>query len=102
VIFLGILAFGMGIGWLAQVILGRDSGRTDWVLALVAGLAGALIGGLLASLLSGDGLKLHASGFIGTIGGAILITAIWQYFQRKRLAEQRAAVRKTRRSGHHH
>jgi uncharacterized membrane protein YeaQ/YmgE (transglycosylase-associated protein family) len=102
VIFLGILAFGMGIGWLAQVILGRDSGRTDWVMALVAGLAGSLLGGLLASLISGDGLKLRASGFVGTICGAIVITAVWQYFQRKRSAEQRAAARKTRRSGRHH
>ena len=101
-IFLGILAFGMGIGWLAQLILGRDGRRTDWVMALVAGLAGSLLGGLVASLVSGDGIKLHASGFIGTISGAIVITAVWQYFQRKRLAEQRAAAHKARRSGRHH
>ncbi|HSS08531.1 MAG TPA: hypothetical protein VLL25_01515 [Acidimicrobiales bacterium] len=63
-IFLGILVFGMGIGWLAQLILGRDGRRIDWVMALVAGLAGSLVGGLVASLIAGDGIKLRASGFI--------------------------------------
>jgi uncharacterized membrane protein YeaQ/YmgE (transglycosylase-associated protein family) len=102
VIFLGILVFGMGIGWLAQLILGRDGRRIDWVMALVAGLAGSLVGGLVASLIAGDGIKLRASGFIGTICGALAITALWQYFTNKRLAEQRAAAKKAKRSGRHH
>jgi uncharacterized membrane protein YeaQ/YmgE (transglycosylase-associated protein family) len=102
VIILGILAFGMGIGWLAQLILGRESRRTDWVMALVAGLAGSFLGGLVANLISGDGLKFHASGLIGTLGGALVITAVWEYFQRKRLSEQQAEARNARRSGRHH
>jgi len=102
VIILGILAFGMGIGWLAQLILGRESRRTDWVMALVAGLAGSLLGGVVANLISGDGLKFHLSGFIGTLGGALVITAVWEYFQRKRLSEQQAEARNARRSGRHH
>jgi uncharacterized membrane protein YeaQ/YmgE (transglycosylase-associated protein family) len=101
VIILGILVFGLAIGWLAQLILGRDSSGIDWAMALVAGLAGSFLGGLVLSLISGDGLKLKASGFIGTIGGALIITAVWQYFRRKRLAEQRAAALKSKRSGRH-
>jgi uncharacterized membrane protein YeaQ/YmgE (transglycosylase-associated protein family) len=102
VIFLAILVFGMGIGWLAQLIVGRDAHRIDWALALVAGLAGSLIVGLLASLIAGDGIKLRASGVIGSLCGALAITALWQYLTNKRLAEQRAAAKKAKRSGRHH
>ena len=34
------------------------------------------MGGLLASLIAGDGVKLRASGIIGTIVGAIIVLAI--------------------------
>jgi uncharacterized membrane protein YeaQ/YmgE (transglycosylase-associated protein family) len=102
VIFLAILGFGMATGWLAQLIVGRDGQRVDWVMALVAGLAGSLIGGLVASLIAGDGIKLRASGFIGTIGGAIVVTAVWQSIRTKRRTEQRAAAQKAKRSGRHH
>ena len=77
-LILGLILFGMLIGALAQLILGRDRGRIDWTLAIVAGLVGSFVGGLLASLLSGDGLELRASGIIGSIVGAIVVTAIWR------------------------
>jgi uncharacterized membrane protein YeaQ/YmgE (transglycosylase-associated protein family) len=35
------------------------------------------VGGLLASLIAGDGIDLRASGIIGTIVGAIIVLAIW-------------------------
>ena len=56
-LILAILAFGMGIGWLAQLVLGRGGRQTDWAMALIAGLAGSFVGGLLVSLLAGDGLR---------------------------------------------
>ena len=77
-LILAILAFGMGIGWLAQLVLGKGGRQTDWAMALVAGLVGSFVGGLLVSLLAGDGLKIRPSGIIGSFVGALIITAIWQ------------------------
>ncbi|KQS98638.1 GlsB/YeaQ/YmgE family stress response membrane protein [Cellulomonas sp. Leaf395] len=78
-LILGLILFGMLIGALAQLILGRNRGRIDWTMAIIAGLVGSFVGGLLASLLTGHGLELHASGIIGSIVGAIIVTAIWRY-----------------------
>ena len=48
-------------------------------MAIIAGLVGSFVGGLLASLLTGDGLELRPSGIIGSIVGAIIVTAIWRF-----------------------
>ena len=101
-LILGILLFGFIVGWLAQFILGRSAGTTDWTMALVAGLGGSFVGGLLASLIAGDGLALKPSGIIGSIVGALIITAIWQWYATKKLQEARAAEKKAARTGRHH
>jgi uncharacterized membrane protein YeaQ/YmgE (transglycosylase-associated protein family) len=75
VLILAIIVLGMAAGWVAQLILGRGSG--NWGEALLAGLIGSFVGGLLGSLLAGDGLRLRPSGIIGTIVGAIIVLAIW-------------------------
>ena len=77
-LILGLILFGMLIGALAQLILGRDGKRIDWTMAIIAGLVGSFVGGLLASLLAGDGIEIHPSGIIGSIVGAIVVTAIWR------------------------
>lgn len=77
-LILGLILFGMLIGALAQLILGKDRKGIDWTMAIVAGLVGSFVGGLLASLLSGDGLELRPSGIIGSIVGALIVTAIWR------------------------
>ena len=76
VLILGIIGFGMLVGWLAQIVLGMGSkpdGRT-----LIAGLAGSFVGGLLASLIAGDGLELQPSGLIGSFVGAVVVLAVWR------------------------
>jgi uncharacterized membrane protein YeaQ/YmgE (transglycosylase-associated protein family) len=73
-LILFIIVLGMAAGWVAQLILGRS---TNWGEALVAGLIGSFVGGLLGSLLAGDGLEIRASGLIGSIAGAVLVLAIW-------------------------
>ena len=78
-LILGLILFGMLIGALAQLILGRKRGRIDWTMAIIAGLVGSFVGGLLASLINGDGLELRPSGIIGSIVGAIIVTAIWRF-----------------------
>ena len=78
-LILGLILFGMLVGAAAQLILGKGSKGIDWTMAIIAGLVGSFVGGLLASLLAGDGLELRASGIIGSIVGAIVVTAIWRY-----------------------
>jgi uncharacterized membrane protein YeaQ/YmgE (transglycosylase-associated protein family) len=94
-LIIGLILFGMVIGAAAQLILGRESSRVDWTKAIVAGLVGSFIGGLLISLLSGDGLDLKPSGIIGSLAGAILVTAGWRWWdgRNKPTAADRAAKR---------
>ena len=79
-LILGLILFGMLVGAAAQLILGRGSGGVDWGLALAAGLLGSFVGGLLTSLLAGDGLDLRPSGIIGSLVGAVLLTALWRWW----------------------
>ena len=83
-LILGLILFGMLIGALAQLILGRDRGRIDWTMAIVAGLVGSFVGGLLASLINGDGLELRPSGILGSIFGAVAVTLLWDWIQGRR------------------
>jgi uncharacterized membrane protein YeaQ/YmgE (transglycosylase-associated protein family) len=75
-LILAILVFGMLMGWLAQLVLGM--GTRPNAQSLIAGVVGSFVGGLLASLLAGDGLELRASGIIGTFVGAIIVLVIWR------------------------
>jgi uncharacterized membrane protein YeaQ/YmgE (transglycosylase-associated protein family) len=78
VLILGIIGFGILVGAAAQFILGRRGNGIDWGMAIVAGIAGSFVGGLLFSLLAGDGLAFKPSGVIGSIVGAILVTLVWR------------------------
>jgi uncharacterized membrane protein YeaQ/YmgE (transglycosylase-associated protein family) len=83
-LFIGIILFGMLAGAAAQLILGRTGGGVNWPLAFGAGIAGSFVGGLLASLLAGDGLELRPSGIVGSIIGAVIVTAVWGWWQGRR------------------
>ena len=74
-LILAIIVFGLAIGWVAQLILGQGSKLHG--VTLFAGLAGSFVGGLVISLLSGDGLNLRASGILGSLLGAIIVLAVW-------------------------
>jgi uncharacterized membrane protein YeaQ/YmgE (transglycosylase-associated protein family) len=76
-IILGILGIGMLAGWTAGWIT-RMNDRIDWGTRIIAGLIGSFVGGLLFSLIAGDGLALRPSGIIGSILGAIVVLVIWQ------------------------
>ena len=83
-LILGIILFGMVIGAGAQWILGKGRDGVDWAMALIAGLAGSFVGGLIFSLIAGDGLNLRPSGIIGSLLGAIIVTAIWRSLQQRK------------------
>jgi uncharacterized membrane protein YeaQ/YmgE (transglycosylase-associated protein family) len=79
-LILGIILFGMIIGAGAQLLLGKSRAGYDWTMAIVAGLVGSFIGGLLISLFAGDGIELRPSGIIGSLVGAIIVTAAWRWW----------------------
>lgn len=85
-LILGIILAGMLIGAAAQLILGRDGRGIDWGMALAAGLIGSFVGGLVLSLLFGDGLALKPSGIVGSILGAVIVTYLWRRFGTSRAA----------------
>jgi uncharacterized membrane protein YeaQ/YmgE (transglycosylase-associated protein family) len=73
-----IILWGMAVGWVANMIVGRGQ-NNSWALLMGAGLGGSFIGGLILSLISGDGLAFKPSGIIGSLLGAIIVLAIVQY-----------------------
>jgi len=88
-LLLGIILFGMLVGAAAQLIVGRSAKGVDWGLALAAGIVGSFIGGLLISLLLGDGLAFRPSGIIGSLAGAVIVTLVWHWWRTRRAASRR-------------
>jgi len=93
-LIIGILVFGLAIGALVQLLQGRSSTRIDWGMALVAGLVGSFVGGLLISLIAGDGLSLRPSGIVGSLVGAAIVSFAWLRLDPTKAAEARQAKRR--------
>ena len=77
-LIIAIILFGMVIGAGAQLLMGGSTSQIDWPMAFAAGLLGSFVGGLLISLLSGDGLDLRPSGLIGSLVGAVIVSLAWR------------------------
>ena len=73
-LILAIIVVGLAAGWVAHLLVGE--GKPDWGRLFVIGLVGSFVGGLLGSLLFGDGLELRPSGLIGSILGAVLVLLV--------------------------
>jgi uncharacterized membrane protein YeaQ/YmgE (transglycosylase-associated protein family) len=82
VLILLIIVLGMAIGWGAQAIVGTADRRPN-AQSLVAGLVGSFVGGLLLSLIAGDGLDLKPSGIIGSLVGAVIVVLVWNALSRR-------------------
>ena len=78
VLIIAIILLGMVAGALARWMVGAltTAEFSTWE-AFVAGLAGSFVGGLLLSLLAGDGLAISASGVLCSTLGAVVILTIW-------------------------
>ena len=78
---LGWILFGAFIGWLATLLMGKESGGCLVNIAL--GLVGALAGGFLFSAL-GPVFHYENHGFVVStlvaVIGAIIVLAIWNAF----------------------
>jgi uncharacterized membrane protein YeaQ/YmgE (transglycosylase-associated protein family) len=75
---LGWIVFGAFVGWLATLVMGKESGGCLVNVAL--GLVGALAGGFLFQALSGS-FDYDRHGFIVStlvaVIGAVIVLAIW-------------------------
>jgi len=74
VLILAIVVIGLAAGWAAHLLVGR--GQPNYALLFLVGLAGSLLGGLVGSLVFGDGLEVRLSGLVGSVAGATLLLVI--------------------------
>jgi uncharacterized membrane protein YeaQ/YmgE (transglycosylase-associated protein family) len=88
VLILAIIVLGLAAGWVAHLLVGR--GQPDWGLLFLVGIGGSFVGGLLGSLLFGDGLEIRASGLIGSIIGATILLAVYRAFTEKKSGRVRS------------
>jgi uncharacterized membrane protein YeaQ/YmgE (transglycosylase-associated protein family) len=77
-LILALIVIGLAAGAVAERVVYPDW-KIDWTEAFVVGLVGSFVGGLLVSLIAGDGLEFRASGIIGSIVGAIILLAILKF-----------------------
>ena len=79
---LGWIFVGLVAGLVARIFVhtGRRFGCLGTILL---GIVGSFVGGLLGSLLSGDGLDVEASGWIGSIVGAMVVLVIIRFVDSK-------------------
>lgn len=75
IILLGVIAGGLA-RWVVASLTGARFARSE---AFGAGIAGSFVGGLLFSLLAGDGVNLAASGVFGSTLGAMMILGVWAW-----------------------
>jgi uncharacterized membrane protein YeaQ/YmgE (transglycosylase-associated protein family) len=84
VLIFAIIGLGCIAGYLANAILGGGMFPDNWGEVLIAGVAGSFVGGLIVSLLSGDGLAIRPSGIIGSIVGAVIVLVVWRAVKARR------------------
>jgi uncharacterized membrane protein YeaQ/YmgE (transglycosylase-associated protein family) len=82
VLILAMLVLGLAAGWVAHLLVAHGEEK-NWGQILIFGVVGSFLGGLLTSLIFGDGLSLRPSGLIGSIIGATLVTLLARAFGRR-------------------
>lgn len=85
-LILALILLGMVAGAAGQWLTGNR--RINWSFAIIAGLIGSFVGGLLVSLIAGDGIDLRPSGVIGSIIGAVIITAVFQWITGRKVGRR--------------
>lgn len=79
------IIFGALAGWVASIITGRNS-RMGCFANIVIGVLGAIIGGFLYTLLTGNGITIGFTwlSFIVSVIGASLLLMITGWYGRNR------------------
>ena len=82
---LGWIVFGLIVGVLAKLVMpGRDPGGL--IVTVLLGIAGAMVGGYIGQVLGWYGPNDNA-GFLMSIGGAIVLLAIYRMLFARRAVE---------------
>ncbi len=86
---MGIIAwivFGFIIGLLARAVVPGKQGM-GFVMTTLLGVAGSLVGGLIATALTGGSMQeMHGAGFLGSLIGAVLLLVLAGAVMRPRRA----------------
>jgi len=72
------IIFGALVGWVASKIAGTDE-QQGWIMNIVLGVVGALVGGFLYGLVTGNGIEIGfniGSFIVAVIGALIVIYAV--------------------------
>ncbi len=82
--YLWVAMIGLVVGALAKLIMpGRDPG--GFIVTMLLGIAGSFLGTFLGRAI-GLYQEGQAAGFIMSLVGALLLLAIYHFFQRRRVA----------------
>ncbi len=79
------IIFGALAGWVASIVTGRNS-RMGCLANVVIGVLGAIIGGFLYSLLTGNGITFGFNwlSFLIAVIGASLLLVVTGWYSRRR------------------
>lgn len=84
-LILALILIGMVAGGIAERVV-YPEWKIDWTEAFIVGLAGSFLGGLVGSLIAGDGFALRPTPLIGSIIGAIILLAILKFVRGRIMA----------------
>jgi uncharacterized membrane protein YeaQ/YmgE (transglycosylase-associated protein family) len=74
---IGWIIFGLVVGVIARFLMPGNQ-PMGFVMTILLGVAGASVGGYIASLVSGSGLDMaQPSGWIGAVAGVLLLLFLY-------------------------
>jgi uncharacterized membrane protein YeaQ/YmgE (transglycosylase-associated protein family) len=80
---IGWIIFGAIVGVIARLLMpGRDP--MGWIMTILLGIAGSVVGGLLLGMIMG-GRATDPAGWIGSILGAVLLLFLYRRFAVRRV-----------------
>lgn len=75
--------FGLIVGLIARFLM-PGSQSMGWILTIILGIVGSFVGGFISSLVTGtEGMTAHATGWIMSIIGAMLVLFLFMLVSRR-------------------